>query len=131
MLSDDELAGMRAASEAAMPDVMRITRGSSEMVLDPDTGILAPADPEVVYQGRGRLRPPNTTEVEVLFGDEQVNKQRYVLTAPWDSPEILIDDRVSVVQCSDPHIGGRSFRVVAVSGGSFLLDRRCGLEVVE
>ena len=120
---------MREASASAMPDTGTITRGSSGGTLNATTGVWTPGAATTIYTGAMRLRAPTATETTALFGDEDVTKQRYVLTLPHDAPLPSIDDRVSVTVSADDEIDGLSFRIVSVSLGSWQIDRRCGLEL--
>lgn len=122
---------MRETSELAMPDTLLITRPVSTGSLDPVTGIWTPDPPVTVHDGPGRIRPPSPQEIEVLFGGEEVTKQRYVGTVPWDSGPFEVDDHVVITAGSDPGVADVSLRVVTVSVGSWLIDRRLGLETVE
>jgi hypothetical protein len=131
MLEPSEIAAMRETSERAMPDTCTITRAAATGALDTVTGEWDPDAASTVYTGVGRVRPPTANMAEVVFGDRQVTRQRYVGTFPYDAAQILIDDIVTVTASSDDQISGRSFRVATVSSGSFLIDRRVGLEVVE
>lgn len=122
---------MRETSESAMPDTLLITRSVSTGSLDPVTGIWTPDPPVTVHDGPGRIRPPSAQEIEVLFGGEEVTKQRYVGTVPWDSGPYQVDDRAVFVVSSDPDVADVSLRVITVSVSSWLIDRRLGLETVE
>lgn len=133
MLTDAELAGMRDTSQAALPDNVRIERPAppGDGDLDPDTGVWTQADPDLIWQGKGRVRPPTAEDIEVLFGDEQVTKLRFIGTFPFNIPVVEVEDVVIVTSSSDPHVTGRTFKVTSVSGGSWLIDRRVALEVAE
>lgn len=130
MLTDDELAGMATCSAAALPDVGTITRPAGG-TLNTSTGVHTPAAGSVAYQGAMRVRPPTPAEIDILFGDREVTKQRYVGTLPRTAVGVRVDDRLVVTSGSDPQLLGRSMRVTTVSTGSFHIDRRIGLEVTE
>lgn len=133
MLTQAEIDAMRDHTELAMPDTVSITRPAARTggSLNPSTGLFTPAAATTVYTGKGRVRPITVYPTEVVFGDEHVAKQRYVGTFPWDAGTLQIDDRVAVTVSSDSTISGRTFRVMAVAGGSFLIDRRVQMEAVE
>ena len=116
MITADELAGMRETSESAMPDTVLIQR--------------PPAPGTTIYNGRGRLRSPGATQIEVVFGDAQTTRERFILTVPHNAGDIKIGDIATVPDGTAPQIGPRAFRVVAVQGGSHLIDRRIGVEVI-
>ena len=131
MLTDAEITSMREVSTSALPDTGTITRPASGGSLNVTTGVWTPSSATTVYTGAMRLRAPTATEMTALFGDEDVTKQRYILTLPHDAAIPAVDDRVSVTTSSDDDIDTRSFRVSVVSLGSWQIDRRCGLELVE
>jgi len=131
MLTDAELAGMRATSTAALPDTCAVTRPAEDGTLDPITGEWVPNPPTTVYAGACRGRPPTTTELEILFGGTQSTVQRLVVTFPHDIAPVLIDDTVKITVSSDPQLLTRAWRVVAVNTGSWHIDRRVACEVIE
>jgi len=132
MLTSSELAGMRVTSISALPDIIEISRPSEGGTLDPITGTWTPNVSTPVYSGPGRVRlPASTTEMERIFGDTEVTVQRYVAMLPWDAVGIQRGDRIGVVDGSDPEVGGRSFRVVAIAAGSNWIDRLIGCEEVD
>ena len=131
MLLDAELAGMRTTSASALPDTGTVTRPVSGGTLDPNLGTWVPDAATAIYDGTMRVRPPTANESTILFGDESATRQRFVATLPHDAAVVSIDDRLTVTSSSDPQMDDRQFRVVSVSAGSFHIDRRLGLEVVE
>lgn len=133
MLTDAELDGMRATSTSALPDTCAVTRPAADGAgtLNPDTGVWTPNQPATVYAGACRIRPADTEALEELFGGTQTTTTRYVATFPHDIAEVRIDDRVSVTVSSDPHHATREYRVTTVATGSWHIDRRVGLEVIE
>lgn len=131
MLTDAELAGLRSTSESALPDTCTINRPATGGTLNTATGQWTPSSATEIYDGACRIRPVTSADQSVVFGDEQITRQRYVGTFPHDITRLRIDDVVTVTDSSDPDIDQRTFRVVVVSSGSFHIDRRAGLEVVE
>ena len=131
MITDTELAEMRATSTAALPDVGTITRPVKAGTLNEVSGDWTPGTETAVYTGAMRVRPAGTEDQQRIFGDVDVTTLRYTLTVPHDTPAVKIDDRVTVTTSSDPHIAATPFKVVAVMTGSWLIDRRIGLEVDE
>lgn len=129
MLTDTELAGMRATADLALPDTGTITRDGVS-TFDPVTGLLTPGTPTTIYSGVMRVRP-STAETEALFGEEQVTRSRFVLTVPYDTVGVQIDDVVTVTVSDDTDLTSRTLRVVAVPLGSFMVSKRFPLEVVE
>lgn len=130
MISASDLAGLRATSLAALPDTCTIARKALTGTTDA-TGSYTPDAPTSIYSGVCRLRPPDTAEIRVLAGDEQVTRQRYVLTIAHDAAEVLVDDIVSVTVSSDAVMLARPFRVIGRASGSWLIDRRLIVEATE
>jgi len=134
VLTDEELAGMRATSETAMPDTIAVVRPASpsDGILDPLTGVWVPADATAVFSGMGRVRAASgIEELRAVFGDEQSTTLRYILTLPASADAIEVGDRVAVLSGSDGQIGTRAFRVTRVPVASWQIDRRLGVEVIE
>ena len=129
MLTDAELTGMRETSVLALPDTGTVKRGATGGSLNTGTGVLTPDAASTIYTGAMRVRPASAEDLRVLFGDADVSRVRYIATLPHTATGILIDDRLDVV--TDADLGDVSFRVTVVPVGSFLIDRRLGLEAVE
>lgn len=132
MISPADLTAMRSTSTAALPDTCMVKRPDADMSgsLNTSTGVFTPSAGTTVYTGACRIRPAaGLTEVVAIFGDDQITQGRYVGTFPWDTPELAVGDLVSVTAASDAYIDEVVFRVVRIGGGSWLIDRRVGLEV--
>jgi hypothetical protein len=129
MLADLELAEMRAHSTRALPDMVTISRPLGATLAE--NYVLVPTGPTTVYVGAGRVRPPNARETSVIFGDTTATATRYVLTVPYDTAAIELGDVVTVDVGSDPEIDSMWFRVVRNAVGSWLIDRRVGLETID
>ncbi len=108
-----------------------ITRGVSAPVFDPITGELSTPTGDVVYEGPCRIKTPSAVERNVIFGDTQVTKSRFIAMFRWDIPDVEIGNIVTVTESDDPHITTRSFRVVMVPSSSVLTHRKLGVEAVE
>ena len=131
MLTDLELVGMQQTADTALPDVGRIDRPSGSSTLDVDLLSDTPTDPDEIYVGAMKLRPPGRgDEIEVLFGDEEVSTQRYMCRIPHDAPTVERNDIVRVTQSSDGEILNRTFRVRGVSEGGWHVGRLLAVEVV-
>ena len=122
---------MRETVDAAMPDTVLITRPSTTTTYDPATFTETPAAPTTIYNGKGRVRTPRTTDLERIFGDTEVTVQRYVGTIPHDVTGVRRDDWLHVTSGTDEAITSRSFRVVSVNAGSNWLNRTLGLEEID
>jgi hypothetical protein len=124
------LAG-RTLVATLLADTGTITRGGVP-VFDPVTGSYTPASGTVIHEGPCRVRMQARTSGDLdIFGDTAVTTTRFVITFPHDIPNVLIDDVVTVSESDDPHIGLRSFRVIAVPSLTFLMYRELGCEVIE
>lgn len=131
MLTADEIAGMRFTSEQALPDECTITRPASGGTLNEHTGVWTPNAPTTIYAGRCRLRAPSTEEFEKVFGETQVTETRYIATFPADLPAVEVGDMLTITSSADPHITSElRFRITRAPFGSWLVDRRLGVEVV-
>lgn len=131
MFSPAELAGLRKMSRSAMPDRGVVTRGGGEPVFDPETGLMSPPAGTVIYRGPLRVKNASQADSTAIFGDQQITTVRHVGVLPYDAPDVHVNDVITVTRSSDPHIAKNAFRVRAVPFGSYLVDRRLGLEVVQ
>lgn len=132
MISSDDLTAMRSTSTAALPDTCTVKRPVADGAgsLNTGTGVFTPSAGTTVYTGACRVRPAaGLTEVVAIFGDDQITQGRYVGTFPWNAPEFAVGDLVTITAGSDSFIDEGVFRVVRIGGGSWLIDRRVGLEV--
>lgn len=115
--------------------VIRDTDGTADDVLDPDTLILEPPDPDAstVYTGQCLVTPMGTgrtTGVESSIGDTIVVIGAYKVHLPYDSPVVLRNDRVIILTSEDPQLVGLSLRVVEPERTSFLVQRVLLCEVI-
>lgn len=131
MLTDAEIDGMRSTSETAMPDIGTVSRESNTGSLDATSGTWSPASPTVIYSGRLRVRPSSGSERDVDFGDIDTTIRRYVATIPVGASVIKVGDHLVVSSSADTHIVGVPMGVAAVSVGSWQIDCRILVEVVE
>jgi hypothetical protein len=131
VLTADEIAGMRETVESAQPDTCTITRPVAGGSLDPWTAVWTPFAATAIYTGVCRVRTPTSEEVEELFGDREIVKQRLIGTFPHDVPHLEVSDVVVLTETGDPEHADRPYRVTGFSSGSWLLGRRVALEAVE
>lgn len=130
MLTADELTGMRETHDLALGDTGTITRDGAA-TFNSGTGLLEHAAASTIYSGAMRVRQPTASESEVLFGEEQVTRLRFVVTVPYDTTGVQVDDVVTVTVCDDADALDRTFRVTAVPVGSFMVSKRFPCEAVE
>lgn len=131
MISAAELADMRATALAALPDTCIINRPSTGGTVTAGTGDWTPNLPTPIYNGACRLRPPDAAEIRVLAGDEQVTRERFILTIAHDAGAVAVDDTVTVTASSDPLMLVRPFRVTGHLSSSWLIARRIVVEATE
>ncbi|MFF0741524.1 DUF6093 family protein [Streptomyces sp. NPDC004111] len=113
----DQQGVARFAERHLMPDKVRVTREAGDDVLDPGTGVLVPAQPLVVHEGRAGLYG-HQERIRSRGGQDGtwVKEVRpgYRLLLPVAAPELCEDDEVLVVEARDSHAVGRTYRVSAL-----------------
>jgi hypothetical protein len=130
MLTDLELTGMRDTSDTALADTGTITRPGAD-TFDAGTGLITAGASTTIYTGSMRVRPTSLIGSEPQFGEEQVTLSRYVVTVPYDTTSVRIDDVVTVTESDDADLVERTLRVTVIPLGTFMLDKRFTCEVVE
>lgn len=137
-----DLRGATATVESLMDDTCAITRnpgGATDATLDPDTGAYVDPTPFVqVYDGSCKVAPIrqswNRTASE---GGVTYSSGTYVLTLPvtvlrdhpeWE-PEVN-DEVVMTWSMRDSSLVGRRFRISGVERKTFVVSRRCMMELV-
>lgn len=115
----------------AQPDTVLVTRSAGHTI-DPNTGNSTPNPPTVVYNGPAHVRVPDSYELDILFGDSERTRQRFIcqLVDDLDAEQIPQHDDVLVMQTGPTAHIGQPFRIVAVTGGSYSLAYRIALEAV-
>lgn len=127
MISDAELAQMRATSETALPDTCTITGGSTG-TFDPATGEYT-TTATTTYNGPCRIRQyGNAQDNVVLVGDLDAVLARYVVTLPASATGIAVNQVLTITASDDADLVGRSFNVAHVPTQSWLIDRRILIE---
>lgn len=124
-----ELQGRRMA-ESIMLDTATIHRSSGEPTFDPNTGTYTSSSPGLVHTGACRVRTSTTIEATELFAERQVSTSRLAVLFPFDIPEVIVGDTVTIIDSNDEHLIGREFRVVLVPFSTFTTARSLGCEVV-
>ncbi|UQA93705.1 DUF6093 family protein [Streptomyces halobius] len=128
----DQTGIARFAERHLMPDRVKITRGSGEDMLDPETGDLIPAPPLLVYADRAglyahqeRIRGKGSHDGAWV---EEV-RPGYRMLMPLCAPEVQEDDSVLVEEARDEQAVGRTYRVAALGEvSSFPVLRTVWLE---
>lgn len=144
-MTAQEIAGMRATSASALPDVCTITRPATEGSLNEATLVWEPGESMTVYTGPCRVRPRDSQEEDVQVGDLHQTLGPYVGTLPatttdattqapagvtvqGDPDDIAVDDFLTVTASWDAAMVGRSLRVVHIGWSAWQIDRRIGLQ---
>lgn len=122
------LRGQRAAA-ALMVDTADVTRPGAA-TFDPNTGLSTPSS-TFVLSAPCRLRQPTSQESEVLFGEEQLTRTRFIACFPHDTVGIAVDDIVTFTASEDPDVLARRFRITGVPLSTFTLYKGYPVEVVE
>lgn len=121
---------MAAVVADAMPDTGTITRTGGGTV-NATTGNYEAAAATTIYSGAMHIRPPDSNEVDVLFGDREFSTQRYVGTIPADAAVPQHDDVLVLTSASASGLEGVPMRVTFVLSGSYHLGYKLALEAVE
>ncbi len=124
----DELFGTGALGTSKTTVAITRTRNRTQGDMDPTTLQYPDAVPEVIYTGKAHISPIifRRDRQEIAGGETQRIRQ-YRCLLPWDSGNILIDDVVEIITCSDPNFVGRVLDVTDVPYESELAARRLTL----
>lgn len=120
----------RRAAQRIMIDRGRILRPSADTVIDPVTLTESPGEPTVLHEGPCRVRQATRAEQEVVFGDEVVTRQHWLVNFPHTVTVGAVGDLIEVCSVGDPVVTARTFRIVAVSARTYNLYRQFACEVV-
>lgn len=123
------LPDLRAAAESTMTSTANVTRDGG-LVFDPGTGLSTPTTTTVVAGSPARLRQPTAVEANVMFGEEDVTKMRFIVDMPHTVTGVQIGDVITFSEADDPEMLAHEFRVVALSMRDHLVTRSYGCEVV-
>jgi hypothetical protein len=130
ILTEGELAQLRADETDLLPDTCTITRASGEAVFDEDTGTYTTSDPTTVYTGACRIAAASLQDRAVLFGERAVDLVLYQGTFPYNAPVLEKDDVVEVTASADSQLVGRQLEVHAFEVKSLQTKRRVLLQEV-
>jgi len=128
-----DITAARRVAEGAMVDTCQVFRdpeGSGDDVLDPDTGLLAPAagEGDPIYDGPCLI----TTVAGVSTGEEgeaQVYRRLRGARLPVSAVELRYGDVLVVTHSvNDPGLIGRRARVLDSEAATFAVTRRLSLE---
>ena len=138
MITDLELDGLRqdfdemlgTGALGSSKTTVAITRLDSSDVgpLDPVTGKYPSANPTVIYTGKAFITPiVFRRDRQEIAGGETQRIRQYRCLLPWDSGNILMDDILQVITCSDPNFINRYLTVSDVMYETELSVRRITL----
>lgn len=114
---------IRQVQTGGMIDQLLIRRDTGTTSVDPVTLVETPVL-KTVYEGAGRFQPlTGLNERRVIIAGETRTANRYVAAVPWDAPEVLEGDSVTVLATSDPELTDRSVVVRDVVYDSFQTRR--------
>lgn len=119
-----------AVADKGLPDSCTITRpGPGQGTIDPDSGLWTPPAGALVFTGACRVQPdPRARPKTADTTDELLVLQRYKASIPWDAPQVLVDDVLTVTCTHDPQMAGRFFIVRDVKFDTFQVRRFLDLE---
>ena len=121
---------LRSSAESLMVDTVTVTRPGAD-TFNPATGLLTAAAGTTIYEGPGRLRLPTAQESDVMFGEEQLTRYRFVACLPHDTTGVQIGDVLTITKSGDPDVVQRSYTITAVHLSTFTMYKAYGCEVLE
>ena len=95
------------------------------------SGDYTPSAPDTIYTGPCRVTPRTADERLLLAGEDQVTSRRYAVAVPYDAPEILLGDSVTVTSAVDTGLIGLGLRVLDVRYASEQWQRDLYTEEIE
>lgn len=91
-------------------------------VFDPVTGTTTRAR-ITVHEGPCRVQRRSVAESERTSGDQEVTTADYLVVIEHDADPVLVADRVTITESSDPTLTGHALMVAAVMRGSLRWER--------
>lgn len=114
---------MRATTETTFTDSCVINQPAADPTFDADTGgYSTDAAGAQVYSGPCAIAPTQGSDRVVLVADEPVTLRTFVLRLPWDATGLAVD-QIATLTTDDPHMTGRTVRVIDVQGRTTDLER--------
>lgn len=119
-----------AVADLGLPDECTIVRPApGQGTVDADSGRWTPPAGQPVFTGPCRLQSdPRARPKNADTTDELLVMQRYKASLPWDAPQVLVDDVLTVTRTHDPQLAGRPFVVRDVKYDTFQVRRFLDLE---
>lgn len=133
MLTDTQLAAMRATAESTMTATCAIRtdpEGTGDDTLDQNTGQLTRpvGEPSTIYTGKCRVAPEwqGQTDSE---GRRIYTERNYSASIPWNAATPQVGSAFVVTASpNDPALVNRDMRVMTVEARTFAIERRMRLE---
>lgn len=123
------LPDLRVQAESTMTATANVTRPVG-FVFDEGTGLSTEAATTIVADSPCRLRQPTAVEANVMFGEEDVTRVRFIVDFPWTVTGVQIGDVVTFTDSDDPEMVGATVKVVGMSMRNHQVTRSYGCEVV-
>lgn len=128
MIEEDELALIREDVTATMGEECVITRSGARGAFNEATGTYADTADSTIYEGACRVAQMSEQDRLVTFGDQEVGLVAYVLSLPYDAPEVHKDDLVTFTTAHDEELLTRTLEVHSVTFGGLNAKRKVILE---
>jgi hypothetical protein len=115
-----------------MSDACTISRaGTGEPVYDPETDTYTYPTAGEIYDGKCRVRPADTVDLDQEAGEMVTGARRYVVLVPMSVTDVHRNDIVDVTASAlDSALVGTRFRVLGSAKGSQITARRLACEEV-
>jgi hypothetical protein len=123
------LPDLRVQAESTMTATATITRPTG-FAFNPGTGLSEETSTTVVSETPARLRQPTAVEANVMFGEQDVTRVRFIVDFPWTVTGVQIGDVVTFTDSDDPEMIGAAVKVVGMSMRNHQVTRSYGCEVV-
>lgn len=132
MTAAELIARGRAATEKLMTDTVTISRVTGpEGEMDPVTGERDPAPTETVYSGAAKIQTYEPHESARESGEHVYTEQRYHLHLPVGTPQVRVDDSVTVsAAVYDAALVGKTYRVAGTHHKSLATAQRLLLDEI-
>ncbi|OLT24414.1 hypothetical protein BJF79_13815 [Actinomadura sp. CNU-125] len=121
----------RPTATGAMTATCRITRTDGDGTVGAD-GTWTPPAATTVYTGPCMVIAPSFERNPRVSAEQtQMTRRDYMVSVPWDVPEIHIGDVITVTSAVDPRLAGRTFAVTGLEYESEQWQRTMLAEEVE
>lgn len=122
ILSDEELASMRATVDTTLTDSCTIGTRSAPS-FNSGTGQYAASSITPVYTGPCRIGVAAALGSDAEAGGEAFRLLVYKIRLPWDTEDIAVGHILAITASNDPALEGRELQVTDVRGMTDPLSR--------